>query len=60
MNTAYIKQTLKDGYNNGSFTKEQIVIFSLNYLIKGIFTQSDFDDMDLFLNPEEEEYENPD
>ena len=31
----FIKNNLTSGYSNGSFTKEQVNIFALNYLMKG-------------------------
>lgn len=37
----YIYENLISGYANGSFTKEQVVIYSTNYMIKGIFSEKD-------------------
>ena len=47
----FIKTNLKSGYDNGSFSLEQVNIFALNYLMKGQITQSDFDEIQLHLNP---------
>ena len=51
----FIKTNLKSGYDNGSFSLEQVNIFALNYLMKGQITQSDFDEIQEHLNPVEEE-----
>lgn len=50
----FIKTNLKSGYDNGSFSLEQVNIFALNYLMKGQITQADFDEIQLHLNPVEE------
>jgi len=47
-----IRDNLISGFNNGSFTFEQVNIFSYNYLEKGTITQVDFDMIQLALNPE--------
>ena len=51
----FIKTNLKSGYDNGSFSLEQVNIFALNYLMKGQITQADFDKIQLHLNPITEE-----
>ena len=53
----FIKTNLKSGYDNGSFTYEQVNIYSFNYLSKGQISQSDFDEIQSHLNPVEEEEE---
>jgi hypothetical protein len=53
----FIKTNLKSGYDNGSFTYEQVNIYSFNYLSKGQISQSDFDEIQLHLNPVEVEEE---
>lgn len=53
----FIKTNLKSGYDNGSFSLEQVNIFALNYLMKGQITQADFDEIQLHLNPIEPEIE---
>lgn len=50
----FIKTNLKSGYDNGSFSLEQVNIFALNYLMKGQITQADFDEIQLHLNPVDE------
>lgn len=55
--TEFIKTNLKSGYDNGSFSLEQVNIFALNYLMKGQITQADFDEIQLHLNPIEEPIE---
>ena len=47
----FIKTNLKSGYDNGSFSLEQVNIFALNYLMKGQISQSDFEEIQLHLNP---------
>ena len=51
----FIKNNLTSGYSNGSFTKEQVNIFALNYLMKGQIEQTDFDEIQAFMNPVIEE-----
>ena len=50
----FIKSNLMSGYQNGSFTKEQVNIFALNYLNKAQISQVDFDEIREFLTIEEE------
>lgn len=55
MNLAeFIKSNLIGGFQNGSFTLEQVNIFSLNYQTRGIITQTDFDEIQLAVNPPDE------
>ena len=49
----FVKSNLISGYNNGSFTLEQVNIFSFNYLEKGTIKQADFDEIQLVLYPPE-------
>lgn len=51
----FIKTNLKSGYDNGSFSLEQVNIFALNYLSKGQMSQDDFDEIQIHLNPSEVE-----
>ena len=51
----FIKNNLKSGYDNGSFTYEQVNIYSFNYLSKGQISQSDFEDIQEHLYPTIEE-----
>jgi hypothetical protein len=53
----FLKNNLKSGYDNGSFTYEQVNIYSSNFLSKGQISQSDFDEIQLHLNPIEVEEE---
>lgn len=56
MNLAeFVKTNLISGYQNGSFTVEQVNIYSLNYQMRGIITQADFDDIQLAMSPPEPE-----
>lgn len=50
----FIKNNLKSGYDNGSFTYEQVNIYSFNYLSKGQISQADFEEIQLHINPVEE------
>ena len=51
----FIKNNLLAGYDNGSFTEEQVNIYSVNYLSKGQISQSDFEEIQLHFNPITEE-----
>jgi hypothetical protein len=51
----FIKSNLISGFRNGSFTGEQVNIYSMNYLLRGNITQEDFDEIQLALNPPEPE-----
>ncbi len=56
MNLAeFVKTNLISGYQNGSFSAEQVNIYSLNYQMRGIITQADFDEIQLAMNPPEPE-----
>ena len=39
----FITNNLLSGYDNGSFTEEQVNIFAINYLSKAQISQSDFE-----------------
>ena len=47
----FITNNLLSGFDNGSFTEEQVNIFSINYLSKGQISQSDFDAIQEHLYP---------
>ena len=51
----FLKNNLKSGYDNCSFTYEQVNIYSFNYLSKGQISQSDFDEIQLHIKPSENE-----
>lgn len=51
----FIRDNLTSGYDNGSFTKEQVNIFAVNYLMKGQISQEDFDYIQEYMSPKEEE-----
>lgn len=51
----FIKDNLTSGFDNKSFTQEQVNIFVLNYLLKGQISQADFDYIQEYMNPAEEE-----
>lgn len=56
MNLAkFLTETLISGYQNGSFTAEQVIIFGMNYLNRGQIVQGDFDEIMLVLHPPETE-----
>ena len=55
---AFLKENLVNGYWNGSFTREQVNIFGMNYLMKGMLTQGDFQEIqELITEPIPEEPE---
>ena len=45
----FIFNTLVSGYKNGSFTKEQVSIYSVNYMTKGLFTETDVEKLNEIL-----------
>lgn len=47
----FITSNLLSGYDNGSFTEEQVNIFAINYLTKAQILQSDFDAIQEHLYP---------
>lgn len=53
----FLRDNLISGYKNNSFTVEQVVIFSMNYLNKGQIKQADFDEIMFVLYPPEPEPE---
>ncbi len=53
----FLRDNLISGYQNNSFTAEQVVIFSMNYLNKGQIKQADFDSIMAVLYPPEPEPE---
>lgn len=52
--TEFLKSNLVRGYWDGSFTETQVNIFSMNYLMKGWFVQSDVDEVLEGIKPKEE------
>ena len=48
----FIFNNLISGYKNGSFTKEQVSIYSVNYMTKGLFTETDVEKLNEILNEE--------
>lgn len=51
----FIVNNLTGGFSNGSFSKEQVNIFAINYLMKGKISQEDFDYIQNYMNPVMEE-----
>ena len=50
----FIFNNLVSGYKNGSFTKEQVSIYSVNYMTKGLFTETDVEKLNDILSEEPE------
>lgn len=50
-NKKFILESLLSGYDNKSFTESQVVIYSMNYFNRGLFTQNDLDKVQLHLYP---------
>ena len=48
----FIFNNLVNGYNNCSFTKEQVSIYSVNYMMKGLFTENDIEKINEILSEE--------
>lgn len=50
----FLKDNLVNGYWNGSFTREKVNIFAMNYVMKGMLTQEDFQEIqERIAEPEE-------
>lgn len=49
----FLKDNLISGYQNQSFTKEQVNIFSMNYLMGGRIAQEDFETIQTIVEEEE-------
>lgn len=49
----HLRNNLISGYHNGSFTKEQVTIFAMNYLNKAQITNDDFKAINEVLYPSE-------
>lgn len=54
----FVKTNLIKGFWEGSFNETQINIFATNYLLKGIITQKDFDEIQEAIKPKDEEIKN--
>jgi len=52
---AFIKDNLINGYQNGSFTREQVNIYALNYVMRGWLTQDDVLEIQAAISPTEVE-----
>ena len=48
----FIFNNLVSGYKNGSFTKEQVSIYSVNYMTIGLFTETDVEKLNEILSEE--------
>lgn len=51
----FIVNNLKSGYSNGTWNKEQVSFYAANYLMKMQISQEQFEELQLFMNPPEEE-----
>lgn len=50
----FIIDNLTKGFANGSFSAEQVNIFAMNYKLKGLITDEQFNDIVEFVRPVEE------
>ena len=50
----FIIDNLKSGFKNGSFSAEQVNIFAMNYKLKGLITDEQFNKIVEFVSPVEE------
>ena len=50
----FLTENLITGFNNGSFTKEQVGLYAFNYLSRQQSTQADFDRIRETLDPTDE------
>lgn len=51
----FIKTNLISGYWNGSFSEQQVNLFAMNYLMKGMIEQEDFNFILESIKPQEED-----
>lgn len=47
----FLKDNLITGFQNGSFTEQQVNIFAMNYLMKGMLEQEDFEEIMTAMQP---------
>lgn len=50
----FIKNNLISGYNNGSFTTEQVNIYAVTYMTKGLLDEADIQEISIAITPVEE------
>ena len=50
----FIIDNLTKGFANGSFSAEQVNIFAMNYKLKGLISDEQFNEIVEFVSPEEE------
>lgn len=50
----FIIDNLTKGFDNGSFSAEQVNIFAMNYKLKGLITDEQFNEIVEFVSPVEE------
>ena len=50
----FLTENLITGFNNGSFTKEQVGLYAFNYFSRQQITQADFDRIRETLDPTED------
>lgn len=51
----FIKENLIRGFWDGSFTEAQVNIYAMNYLLKAVISQEDFDYILEAIKPKEDE-----
>lgn len=49
--TEFLKENLITGFQNGSFSEQQVNIFAMNYLMKGMLEQEDFEEIMTSMQP---------
>ena len=50
----FIIDNLTNGFANGSFSAEQVNIFAMNYKLKGLISDEQFNEIVEFVSPAEE------
>ena len=50
----FIIDNLTNGFENGSFSAEQVNIFAMNYKLKGLITDEQFNEIVEFVSPVKE------
>ena len=53
----FIIENLTKGFENGSFSAEQVNIFAMNYKLKGLISDEQFNEIVEFVSPAEESEE---
>lgn len=53
----FVKENLIGGFHRGTWNEFQVNIFAMNYQLRGVITQDDYNDIMNAINPPEPEHE---